>query len=183
MTPLPTAGDVLLCENCQAENAPDKRFCTQCRFPITGTDEEKGFFRSEIAKNRILLKDAEEKIKSAKNTIFILAGFSLLVGIILYFSQDDVASFVVYVLIAILYLALAAWCSNNPFGAILTAFIVYITLQLVSAFVDPVSLVSGILWKIIFIGALIKGIRSASEARSYIRELEKSKVTPVGSYY
>src|SRR5688572_878230 len=119
-------GHTVTCGHCKAENAPGKKFCTQCRFPIAGTDEEKGRFNSDIAKNKILLKDAEERIRSAKNIIYVLAGFSLLLGLIL-FSQDDTASLVVYGLISILYLGLAAWCSENPFSAILTAFIVYIT--------------------------------------------------------
>jgi hypothetical protein len=180
---LPNVGDNVTCEHCQAENPSDKKFCTQCRFPIAGTTEEKGRFRSDIAKNKILLKSAEEEMQSARNIIYVLAGFSIIMGLIFFFAHDDTASLVVYWLIGILYLALAAWCSTNPFSAILTAFIIYLTLQVVSAFIDPATLVSGILWKVLFIGAFVKGIRSASEARNYMRELEKFKVTPVGSYY
>ena len=182
MTLSDSADHALICEHCKAENPLDKKFCTQCRYPIAGTDEEKRRFHSEIAKNKILLRDAEEKIRSAKNIIYILAAFSFLLGLILFFTVNDAASLVVYSVICVLYLGLAAWCSSNPFGAILTAFIVYLTLQLVSAFVDPISIVSGFIWKIIFIGAFIKGIQSASEARNFMRELEKAKVEPVGAY-
>jgi hypothetical protein len=183
LNPPYVTGHIAICEHCKAENLPEKKFCTQCRFPMAGTDEEKSRFRSDIAKNQILLKDAEERIQSAKNIIYVLAGFSIIVGLILFFSQDDTASLVVYGLIAILYLGLAAWCSANPFSAILTAFIVYITLQIVSAFIDPVTIVSGLLWKVIFIAAFIKGIRAATEARSFMQDLEKAKVEPVGTYY
>ena len=107
----------------------------------------------------------------------------MLTGLILFFTQDDIASLVAYGVICILYLGLAAWCSSNPLGAILTAFIIYITLQVVYVFFNPISIVSGIIWKIIFIGTFIKAIRSASAARGYMRELEKSKVEPVGAYY
>lgn len=181
----PTSGysGMVPCDHCKAENDHDKKFCTQCRYPIGGTEEERQRFQSDIAKNKILLKDTEEEIRSAKNIILLLAGFSMLIGVVVYFSQDDLASLVVYGLICILYLGLAAWCSSNPFSAILTAFIVYITLQLVFAFLDPVTIVKGILWKIIFIGSFVKGIRSASAARTYLRELEKFKVEPVGAYY
>jgi hypothetical protein len=178
-----TSEQSVACENCQAQNASDKKFCSQCRYPITGTDEEKGRFRSDVAKHKILLKDAEDKIQSAKNIIYMLAGFSLLTGVILFFAQDDTASLVVYGVICVLYLTFAAWCSKNPFAAILTAFIVYVTIQVVFAFLDPVTIAQGIIWKVIFIGAFIKGIRSASDARDLIRELEKSKVEAVGSYY
>ena len=177
-----TTDSSVTCENCRAENASDKKFCSQCRYPIAGTDEEKKEFRKTIATNKILLESTEESIHKARNIIFILAFFSFVVGLIAFFAQEDAATAVVYGFICILYLGLAAWCSKNPFGAILTAFMVYITLQLVSAFVDPASLFSGILWKIIFIGAFIRGIRSASEARGYMKELEKAKVENLGAY-
>jgi hypothetical protein len=176
MLPKISSYHTVSCEHCLAENTADKKFCTQCRYPIAGTDDEKREFRANIAKNKSLLKSAGEHIHSAKNIIYWLAGLSMLTGLILFFSQDDLASLVAYGLICILYLGLAAWCSSNPFGSILTAFIVYISLQLLYAIINPVSLASGFIWKIIFIGSFIKGIRSASEARNYMRELEKSKV-------
>jgi hypothetical protein len=171
------------CEHCKAKNDSDKKFCSQCRFPMAGTDEEKSRFRSDVAKHLILLKDAEDRINKARNIILILAGLFVLFGVITFFGQEDTAGAVVNVLIAILYLGLAAWCRSNPFGAILTAFIVYLTVQLVNAFVDPATLLGGIIWKVIFIGAFVKGIQAASEARPLIKELEKAKVEPVGTYY
>jgi hypothetical protein len=182
ISPLTSSYHIVSCEHCQAENAADKNFCTQCRYPIGGTDDEKRAFHLNIARNKKLLESTEEEIRSAKNIVYWLSGLSMLTGIILFFSQDDLASLVVYALICILYLGLAAWCSSNPFGAILTAFIVYLTLQLLYAIVDPVTIVGGIIWKIVFIGAFIKGIRSASEARNYMRELEKSKVESLGTF-
>jgi hypothetical protein len=174
--------NMVSCEHCQAENAADKKFCTQCRYPIGGPDEEKDAFYSNISKNKKLLKSTAEQIQSAKNIIYWLSGLSMLTGLIVFFSQDDAATLVAYGLICILYLGLAAWCSSNPFGAILTAFIVYLTLQLLYLIIDPITIVSGVIWKIIFIGAFIKGIRSATEARNYMRELEKSKVESPGTY-
>lgn len=181
-TPTDAVVSAIHCEHCNAENAPDKKFCTQCRYPIGGTDEEKHKFRGDIHLSKIRLKDAEDKIRTARIIIYVLAGFCLIAGLIAYFGQDDAATLMVNGLICILYLGLSAWVSSNPFGALLTAFIIYLTLILVNAIIDPVTLLSGILWKVIFIGALVKGIRSATEARTLMRELEKAKVVPVGSY-
>ena len=47
-----------------------------------------------------------------------------------------------------------------------------------NALVEPTSLFSGIVIKIIIIVALVKGIRSAQEAQKYLGELEKLKAVP-----
>ena len=49
---------------------------------------------------------------------------------------------------------------------------------IVNAFVEPTSLFSGIILKIIVVAALVKGIRSAQEAEKYLGELEKLKAAP-----
>ena len=50
----------------------------------------------------------------------------------------------------------------------------------VEKFVEPATLFQGIILKIVFIGAFIKGIQSALEAKKFLTELEKFKAVPVG---
>lgn len=48
-------------------------------------------------------------------------------GLINLLAQDDVASFVANLVLCLTYLILAAWATKNPFAAILTAFVLYLT--------------------------------------------------------
>jgi hypothetical protein len=173
--------DVISCENCKASNPIDRKFCSQCSYPIAGTDQDRINFRVTVARNKKLLKDSEDKIKSAKTIIYILSGLFFLAGVVAFLQQENFELLIVNLVICLLYLIFAAWSSANPFGAILTAFIVYITVQVVNAFLDPTSIGSGIILKVVFIVAFVKGIRSALEARSFMRELQKLNATPVGS--
>lgn len=111
--------------------------------------------------------------------MFVLAGIFLIVGLIMGFSSDDFASMVTNIFLSIVFLILAAWCTHNPFGATLTALIIYGTIVVVNVFVDPTTIASGIILKIIIISALVKGIRSAQEAQKHLRELEKLKAAPI----
>ncbi|HKZ36239.1 MAG TPA: hypothetical protein VJ184_01220 [Chryseolinea sp.] len=43
------------------------------------------------------------------------------------------------------------------------------------------SIASGIIIKIFFVAALVKGIRSARESQEYLKELGKFKAAPVGN--
>ncbi len=181
-TPLSPVPDVITCENCSATHASDKKFCSDCSFPMQGTEAEKTSFRLTLGSRKRLLKDAEEKIKSARTMIYVAAGLFFVSGLITYAVSDDVGTLLVNFVICLLYLILAAWSSRNAFGAILTAFTIYITVQVVNAFVDPATILSGIILKVILIAAFVKGIRSAIDARNLMRELEKFKAVPNGSF-
>lgn len=63
------------------------------------------------------------------------------------------------------FLALAAWSSRNAFAAVLTGLVLYIALILASAAVSPITLVQGIIIKILIVGFLIGGLRAALKQR------------------
>lgn len=165
--------ETLPCENCGNSNLSSQKFCSKCRFPIQGTDEEKKQFRIKINGHKFLAEEAEKELKKPKLIIYVLAGVTLLIGLYHGFANDDFATMILNLCISLLYLILAAWANKNPFGAILTALVVYITINVVNAFIQPVSLFQGIILKIFFIGAFVKGIRSAKDAQEHLEELKK----------
>jgi hypothetical protein len=170
----------IVCDNCRAENPSTQKFCSSCSYPISGSLEDRQQFVVTIGKHKLLIKRAKEKISTAKIIIYVIAGFTFLAGVFAYFKYDDFTLMIVNLFISLLYLILAAWADKNPFAAILTAFILYVTVILINAVVEPGSLFSGILWKVIFIGAFIKAIRSAQEAQESMKELEKYKIETRG---
>jgi hypothetical protein len=168
-----------VCEHCNAINGPLNKYCSQCSFPVGGSDEEKANFRLIVSSRRRFLDDAMDKIKSARNAIYGLAALFFIFGLFMGFGMDDFATMIVNLILCVIYLVLAAWCNQNPFGAILTAFIIYMTIVLVNMVVDPATLFQGIIIKIVIIAWLAKGIRSAHEAKGYLKELENLKAVPV----
>lgn len=168
----------VVCENCKASNDWQKKFCSQCSFPIGGNEDEQRSFRLIVSSRKRLLDDAKNKIKSAKTIIYVLAGIFVVFGLITGFAQDDYYTMVVNLVLSLVFLILAAWSEKNPFGAILTAFIIYVTVHITNAFADPATIAQGIIIKIFFIAAFVKGIRSAQEAQAYLKELEKFKAAP-----
>jgi hypothetical protein len=172
--------NTIKCENCRSDQQADKKFCTDCSFPIHGTEQEKYSFRLILSSRKRLLTDAESKVKGAKTMIYVASGLFFVSGLIMYSVSDDLAALIVNLFICLIYLILAAWSTNNPFAAILTAFIVYVTIQMVNAFDDPSTIYKGIILKIVLIAAFYNGIRSALAAKNIMKELEKFKAVPGG---
>lgn len=73
---------------------------------------------------------------------------------------------VVNLILSGLMIFLAWWSRRRALAAILIATAVYVVMQVLNAIADPLTLVQGIIWKIIIIGALVKGIQGALSART-----------------
>jgi len=79
----------IVCENCSTSNSYNQKFCSVCSFPISGTDDDKRHFRTSVGNRKLLLKDAKEKIKTAKTIIYILAGLMFLIGLYQGIGNED----------------------------------------------------------------------------------------------
>lgn len=167
------------CEHCHAYHDAGRKYCSQCSFPIDGTEDEKRSFRLTVSSRKRFLDDARDKIKSARIVIQVLAGLFFLIGLFMGFAMDDFASMIANLCLCVIYLMLAAWCNQNALGAILTAFIIYITLMVVNVIIDPATLFQGVIIKFFVIAGLVKGIRSAQEAKGFLKELQNLKAVPV----
>lgn len=64
-----------------------------------------------------------------------------------------------------IYLGLWRWAKANPFMAALTALILFISVHVISAVVEPKTLVQGVLIKVLFIVALVRAVKAGAEAR------------------
>lgn len=73
---------------------------------------------------------------------------------------------VVNLILSVLMLILAWWSKRKPLAAILIATAVYAVVQVLSAIVDPATIVQGILIKIIVIAVLVRGIKGALSLRT-----------------
>ena len=67
--------------------------------------------------------------------------------------------------LAVVMLGLHVWSRRSPFPAMLTGLCVYLAVIALDAIVDPKTLFQGVLIKVIFIGAMIAGIKAALQER------------------
>lgn len=149
------------CSICKTTIEIENIFCSNCGYPERGTDKEKAVYHANKVMKKNKHFDAETKIKSARNTLYIMAGLFLVLSLFYYLNDNDVAVLVTNIIMAGLYLALGYWSIKKPFAALLLGLLLYLTVVIISAIVEPSSLIKGILWKIIIIFYLGKGIYSA----------------------
>jgi cytochrome bd-type quinol oxidase subunit 2 len=82
-----------------------------------------------------------------------------------------VANLVVNLVLTAVYFGLWIWARRNAFAAALSALLIFLTVVVVSAIVEPKTLYQGILIKIIVVGGLLTAVSAGYRARRISGEL------------
>lgn len=165
--------DLSVCHHCKRTNlAEDEAFCPNCGFPQRGDESSQRRFLAKFNIDKMQQGEYEAAVNKARNILYIVGGLNLLSGILLMAVNNDMANLIAGIIVALAFVGLALWSRTRPFPAILTGFIVYITLLVLGAILNPVSIVSGIIWKIAIISGFVYGYRGAKEAEHIKEQME-----------
>jgi len=167
---------ISLCESCYTKVEPEDRFCNSCGYPLKGTEDEKRNFRPTLTDPILNMRDYANRLQNAANTLYYLTGVFVLSALILFFQTKDQADgltdVILNIILAMIFLALGGYTHKKPLACIISGLALYIIIQVLNIIIDPVSFASPIVLivKIVIIGFLIKGIRSAIEIERIRKE-------------
>jgi hypothetical protein len=172
---IPTTTPVTeLCAYCSTKTQDEDTFCTNCGYPLKGTEEDQKNFVTQRSFNEIDIVDLNKKLKTAGTSLYYLAGLFVISGFFNFFINKDspevLAIVVPLFILAILFLVLGAFSGKKPLACLISGLSLYVIVQILFAIDDPVNLAKGIIIKIAIIGYLIKGIKSAIDIEKIKKE-------------
>jgi hypothetical protein len=163
-----------VCPKCRAPAIADDKYCMKCGANMAAPVRQR--------LGNLSAKAHEKTLRSARNAIMVVAVLQLLFTIWMCYSFNSQVAALgpeegldaevrqtiaqawmqIYALflVPVAFIGLWFWSKRNPFAATLTALIVFVTLHLVDAAVDPTALFRGILMKIIVVVLLVNGIKA-----------------------
>lgn len=109
----------------------------------------------------------DKHIKRARNILFIISGMQIVSAVLLsrrYNSDMGIAIWIEALIVAALFAGLGFWAKSNPYKAILTGIIAYISYQGLLAIIDPASIVQGIILKVLVVVFLFLGLSDAKKS-------------------
>ncbi|HLP52774.1 MAG TPA: zinc ribbon domain-containing protein [Chitinophagales bacterium] len=160
------------CPTCKKAVSPEAKFCDSCGYPVGGSTFDKNEFEYAYEVKRYELEKAQGVVKNGVTTLYVLSGLILLADLVVYYTTDNVGFLIAGILLPVMFVGLAQWAKVKPFTALVVALVLYVTLILSDVFVNPASIVQGIILKIIVISALVKAVRGAKDAQNIMGELE-----------
>jgi len=169
--------DLSVCYHCKKPNLQETAvYCDNCGFPQRGTELEQRKFIAKFNADKRFQDQLQHSINKARNILYILAGLNALFGIVLgVLMKFDIPTLIVCIVSALIYLGLGIWSRSKPFPAIVTGLIFYITLIIISAIVDPATIIQGIIWKVLIISGFYYGYKGAKEAEEIKEQIEVQK--------
>ncbi|MFW0715481.1 hypothetical protein [Pedobacter sp. N23S346] len=150
-------------------------FCNSCGYPLQGTEQEQKTFIAIRNNQEIDLAELDRQVKSARNSLYWIGGVIGLWTLIGFFTSenaDDAFSLLIINIILVGgFCALGVWSKTKPAAALISGLSLYIIIQVLNAIVSPMTIFSGIIFKIIIIGYLIKGIKAVLESEKIKKDL------------
>ncbi len=144
------------CPHCQHRNADAARFCEGCGTPLADMEYD------------LLHRPA---LRQGRKWMGIVAGLYLLGGALMAAvtwssaPETAVGLFILHAALALTQGGLWWWAKRAPFPAAVVSLALYVTMILLSAIADPMTLLRGWLIKILFITALVKAVQAGMAAK------------------
>jgi hypothetical protein len=137
--------------------AAAERYCGAC-----GADSE---IELHIAAFHQPALDSARKWILAVGIIYVLSAM-LMTAIAGDAMLDEERKLVLGVSLALclIHVGLWWWARTAPFPAAVVALVLFVTLQLINAALDPSTIIKGIVIKILFLVALIRAVQAGAEA-------------------
>ncbi len=162
------------CRCCNANVTQADQFCQQCGYPLHGSVEQQDQYIYNRNFKHLELNQHHRKIDNAGITLYVLAGIFFVWGLVYFFMNSDndagTQLLITNAVLAVLFLLLGFWSKQKPVAVLISGIVLYGLVIIINVIEDPVSLVKGVIMKIIIIGYLIKGLTAAFEAEKIKRQ-------------
>lgn len=156
---------MLTCPECSHANPRGTKFCEACGASVESVAER------EREADEIEAAFLLEQVKKARTALLVVAVLQV-IGTVAFaaLQQVDGAATATMASIAVVFFGLAWWCKKNPFAASIVGLVVFVTVHLADAIVDPSAIVRGIIVKVIVIVVLVRAIGAGLKYRAFRRE-------------
>jgi hypothetical protein len=167
--------DPSVCYFCRSTGISQKeKKCPNCSFPQNEGQTAMKRFLWSVNNRHILLKEYSEAIDNAKYTLLGISLLCLAMTLLVLSSEDNVLKLGT-ILASITYFIIWHWSKKETYKAIITGFIVFIFLLILTGIIDPKTIAAGAYGKFLILGALYYGFRSVKKGRVLYAELESIK--------
>ena len=169
MTPI--SEETSYCKSCSAPATADDQFCADCGYPLQGTEADQKKFLMDKSYKELNLDEAKRQVKRARNAMYYVAGATMLGGLIFYGTNKDGNLLLVNTILAALFAAIGLWCTRMPLAGVITGTSLYALIFILNTVASPLTILSGIIFKIFIVGCFIRGIKAALESDKLKKEL------------
>jgi len=141
--------------------------CSQCNYPLKGTEQDQKDFLFNQEMQSVDVDNFDKQLKKARNMLYYIAVIYLLGGLITYAKNqhlpDATLGLGLDVILSLFFVVLGTLTNKWPTVCIITGLAVFTVVMVANAIFNPLTLIQGIVVKILAYVLLFNGLKSARE--------------------
>lgn len=147
----------ITCPTCEKQYEQPLDQCTYCNYPFSAPEEIRSEFVVKHVEAQALYDDSVRNVKWARTIFFIVSLFNTGFGVY-YIMQQDIFPAILGFLVGIVFGIFAALIYRDPLSICISGLVVMVLLYILAAIGDPVSIVRGFIWKLLFLLGTITAV-------------------------
>ncbi len=161
------------CPACRIDTYENSDFCDNCIFPFKGTEKEKSIHIDKFISKKGIVRDSSDAVGNVRKILFALAALNVLSVFVLY-SGDTYHLFdlVLNVFLALVFVFCAILVKKAPLLFTALPLTILLCVYILNAIIDPVSLLSGSIIKVLILGSLIYSILLSLKAKRFQKQFK-----------
>lgn len=149
--------EMITCPTCEKQYDLPLDQCSYCNYPFSAPDEVRSKFVVKHVEAQALYDDSVRNVKWARSVFFIVGVLNTGFGVY-YIIQQDIFSAILGLLVGILFGVFAAVIYRDPLSICISGLVVMVILYILAAIGDPVSVIRGFIWKMVFLIGTITAV-------------------------
>ena len=161
------------CPACKEPQEINVSNCTNCRFPFTGSTQEKSKHIAQFINKKSVINDAEEALSRSKKILFLISGYNflfILVSILSSTIEVDVFSISINLILGLGFVICGLLLKKSPMFFSVFPLGMILGLYTVNFILDPDLAMRGIIYKLIIVGSLIYSIYLLQKAKTFNKQ-------------
>lgn len=151
------------CLNCELESPLQEVVCPKCKIPLINDFKENNRFSREDRDISHRLLDIDGQINKARMLLFFISGITLIQHFFFMTIKGEERGPIIIegLIISLIYFVFAWFVPKFPRVCFVGGLVTFLVLKYLDYLINPDSLTSGMLFKVIVIGGLSHGILNA----------------------
>ncbi|WP_047548915.1 hypothetical protein [Psychroserpens sp. Hel_I_66] len=153
------------CPNCQELISKIEFECSNCGFPISGTEKEKSIFIGKQIANKSKIGNAKASQNKVRLILYIIGGFQVFNGVLAIYQGFEMVDYMFYFILGLLFIIFGFLSPKQPLVFISLALALLLAYYVFLYTIDPQLIFQGIVWRLVGIAFLIYGLVNSFEER------------------
>ena len=161
----------LKCPSCKREYMEKIDTCKNCNFPFNGTEKEKAIHIGQFINKKGVLFDSVDSIGKSQKILYAITALNL-IALIIRFSLNGIIldDLIQNGIITLIFLFCGIYLKKNPILLTIIPLVLLIGVYTLNYIIDPMSLLRGILFKLIIIGSLVYSVYLIKSAEKFSKK-------------